>query len=85
MSLQIKCGTADPTQVADAAFASLNALQTHSPAAQIMGAGALFVLVCERFGLPLGDAMSYVHNNLRANEHMPHYRAIRQYMLRELK
>lgn len=85
MSLQTKCGTADATHVADAAFACLNALQTYSPQAQILGAGCLFSLVCERFGMRISDALQYTHNYLRENEGMPHYRAIKQYLLKELK
>jgi hypothetical protein len=74
---------------AQASFLALDALQNfyRTPGVQIAGAAALFILLCERFGVSVQDAFTATKNLMNYHDDRlgTEFEAIRMYLEEELK
>ncbi|WP_142850904.1 hypothetical protein [Telmatospirillum sp. J64-1] len=73
--------------VANATFALIDRLQSDQrPGLHIATAAALFLLICERYGVSAQDAFTVTKNlmNDADNRLVPQFAAIRQYLANEL-
>lgn len=76
---------AAPADVAEAAMAVIDALQTRRPEAQAAGAAVAFLAVCEHFRVEPQDVMVVTKNILAARkDSTAEFRAVVAYVTEEL-
>lgn len=75
-----------PIDVAgQAAMQVIDTLQRYPREAQVLGSAAVFVLLCERFGINVQDVMTVTSNLMHhAEGRRPEFAAVTEYLAREL-
>jgi hypothetical protein len=77
---------AEPVAVSQAAMAVADGVQAYKPEAQVMGAAAFFIILCEEYKVNAQDVFTAT-KNLMASERLdviPQFNAAREYIKGEL-